>query len=293
MIETSIVEDKMDEVTENITNKSILTAGEMLRDARTTGRRKREISTIAKQLCIREEFLQALEDGNYAFIPELVYVLGFARNYAIELGLDPTELIEKIKTEMGVVKSEISVAPGEIIPDGTTKHTSIKSVWQSVLLFSKQVWSFVKKHWKWFAIGLGGVIVVSVVLILVFGGRSDNTATQESVEVADTITEPNYNIPVREYFGTENREKAEVVLQAIEDSYVAVEDSRGRVVFGRSLVAGDVYFVPSGNYKAKFGNAGGIDVWVNGKLAPKIAKGHVAKADISLLPKNLIKSADK
>ncbi|MCQ2581981.1 MAG: DUF4115 domain-containing protein [Alphaproteobacteria bacterium] len=283
----------MDEVTENITNKSILTAGEMLRDARTTGRRKREISTIAKQLCIREEFLQALEDGNYAFIPELVYVLGFARNYAIELGLDPTELIEKIKTEMGVVKSEISVAPGEIIPDGTTKHTSIKSVWQSVLLFSKQVWSFVKKHWKWFAIGFGALIVASVVLILVFGGRADNTIPQEPVEVTDTVVDLNYNIPVREYFGAENRDKAEVVLQAIEDSYVAVEDSRGRVVFGRSLVAGDVYFVPSGNYKAKFGNAGGIDVWVNGKLAPKIAKGHVAKSDISLLPKNLIKSADK
>ena len=38
-----------------------LTAGDMLRNARTTGRRKREISTIAKQLCIREEFLDALE----------------------------------------------------------------------------------------------------------------------------------------------------------------------------------------------------------------------------------------
>ena len=283
----------MNEVTESIVNEPIITAGEMLRNARTTGRRKREISTIAKQLCIREEFLQALEDGNYTFIPELVYVLGFARNYAIELGLDPTEVMEKIKAEMGVVQSEVSAAPGEIIPEGPTKNSSFKSVWQSVVQFFQKIGSYVKKHWKWFAIGLGGVIVVSVVLVLVFGGGSDNTATQETVEVADTVTEPSYNIPVREYFGTENREKAEVVLQAIEDSYVAVEDSRGRVVFGRSLVAGDVYFVPSGNHKAKFGNAGGIDIWVNGKLAPKVAKGHVAKSGISLLPKNLIKSAEK
>lgn len=63
-----------------------LTAGEMLRNARTTGRRKREIPTISKQLCIREEFLEALEQGNYTVIPELVYILGFARNYAMELG---------------------------------------------------------------------------------------------------------------------------------------------------------------------------------------------------------------
>ena len=49
-----------------------MTAGEMLRNARTTGRRKREIPTIAKQLCIREEFLEALENGDYNAIPETV-----------------------------------------------------------------------------------------------------------------------------------------------------------------------------------------------------------------------------
>jgi cytoskeletal protein RodZ len=80
-----------------------LTAGEMLRNARTTGRRKREIPTIAKQLCIREEFLEALESGNYNVIPEMVYILGFARNYAMELGLNPDEIVEKIKKEMGIL----------------------------------------------------------------------------------------------------------------------------------------------------------------------------------------------
>ena len=76
-----------------------MTAGEMLRNARTTGRRKREIPTIAKQLCIREEFLEALENGDYNAIPETVYVLGFARNYAMELGLDPDEIVAKIKAQ--------------------------------------------------------------------------------------------------------------------------------------------------------------------------------------------------
>ena len=72
-----------------------LKAGEMLRNARTTGRRKREIPTIAKQLCIREEFLEALENCEYTKIPEVVYILGFARNYAMELGLNPDEIVEK------------------------------------------------------------------------------------------------------------------------------------------------------------------------------------------------------
>ena len=49
-----------------------MTAGEMLRNARTTGRRKREIATIAKQLCIREEFLEAMETGQYDVIQLVV-----------------------------------------------------------------------------------------------------------------------------------------------------------------------------------------------------------------------------
>ena len=87
----------MNEVVENeVVEKEVeLTAGEMLRNARTTGRRKREISTIAKQLCIREEFLQALEDGNYTEIPETVYILGFARNYAMELGLNHDDIVTR------------------------------------------------------------------------------------------------------------------------------------------------------------------------------------------------------
>ena len=56
-------------------NNVEMTAAEMLRNARTTGRRKREIPTIAKQLCIREEFLEALESGNYHQIPKMRLVV--------------------------------------------------------------------------------------------------------------------------------------------------------------------------------------------------------------------------
>ena len=89
----------MAEEIKDVKTNAEMTAGEILRDARTTGRRKREIPTIAKQLCIREEFLTALEEGNYTVLPEVVYILGFARNYAMELGVDPDMIVEKINAE--------------------------------------------------------------------------------------------------------------------------------------------------------------------------------------------------
>ena len=96
---------------------------------------------------------------------------------------------------------------------------------------------------------------------------------------------------MRERFGTDNRDKSDVVLQASQESWVKVEDGRGNTVFSRVLVPGDIYYVPSGDkYKATFGNAGGIDIWVNGKLAPDAGADHARKSGISLSPKNLMAS---
>ena len=107
----------MNEQQETTTQNVTMTAGEMLKNARTTGRRKREISTISKILCIREEFLTALEEGNYRIIPEDVYILGFARSYAVELGLNPDDVILQLKKELGLIKEEKKEEEPEIKSD--------------------------------------------------------------------------------------------------------------------------------------------------------------------------------
>lgn len=267
-----------------------MTAGEMLRNARTTGRRKREISTVAKQLCIREEFLQALEDGNYTAIPEVVYILGFARNYAMELGLDPDEIIAKIKREMGLDADCSATSPDDNHEDSPSCVIVAKSdvAKQGI---GARVWKYIQRNWIWF---VGAVIalvalVIALVVFLPNGESNAETENNANVQMVVTETEPNYNVAVRERFGTENRESADVVLQAIQESWVKIEDGRGNTVFSRVLVPGDVYYVPNGDkYKATFGNAGGVDVWVNGKLTPKVGENHVRKSGISMSPDALM-----
>ncbi|HBS76560.1 MAG TPA: hypothetical protein DEA31_01715, partial [Alphaproteobacteria bacterium] len=111
-------------------------------------------------------------------------------------------------------------------------------------------------------------------------------------------TEPAYNVAVRERFGTDNRAKANVILQANRDAnetgaWVEVKDARGRTELSRVLLPGDVYYVPAGGkYTAIFGNAGGIDVWVNGKLAPKVGANHARKSGIVLSPEKLMATAE-
>ena len=262
-----------------------MTAGEMLRNARTTGRRKREIPTIAKQLCIREEFLEALENGDYNAIPETVYILGFARNYAMELGLEPEEVIAKIKKEMGLLAD--CAADDDDVTACAMPSIKEEEHWAKILFV--KCYQFVYQNWQWFA-GALLAIILTIVLIVVLTPNSDNVKVADTnTAVVEEVSTEKYNLPVRERFGTDNRDKADVVLQASQESWVKVEDGRGNTVFSRVLVPGDIYYVPAGyKYKATFGNAGGVDIWVNGKLAPDAGANHTRKSGISLSPKNLL-----
>ena len=274
------------DVVETIVEKPVeMTAGEMLRNARTTGRRKREIPTIAKQLCIREEFLEALENGNYNAIPETVYVLGFARNYAMELGLEPDEIIAKIKKEMGLVAD--CAADDDDVTACAMPSIKDEEHWAKIMFV--KCYQFIYQNWQWFA-GVLLAIVLTIVLIVVLTPASDDVKlADDNAAVVAEVKSEKYNLPVRERFGTDNRDKADVVLQASQESWVKVEDGRGNTVFSRVLVPGDVYYVPAGDkYKATFGNAGGIDIWVDGKLVPDAGADHTRKSGISLSPKSLL-----
>ncbi len=271
-------------VDEAVSAPVALTAGQMLHNARTTGRRKREIPTIAKQLCIREEFLEALESGDYTVIPEPVYILGFARNYAMELGLNPDEIVEKIKKEMGLTAD---CADSDDVT--SCAMPSIKEESWGKVYFVK-AYQFVYQHWVWF---VGVIVAIALIVLggmLLFGTeKTEDVAPIASVVETVVSTEPEYKLTVRERFGVDNREKANVILQASQESWVKVEDGRGNTVFSRVLVPGDVYYAPVGNkYKATFGNAGGIDIWVNGKLIPDAGADHTRKSGIMLNPDSLL-----
>ena len=264
-----------------------MTAGEMLRNARTTGRRKREIATIAKLLCIREEILTALEEGNYRVIPENVYILGFARSYAVELGLNPDEIIAKLKRELGIVPEE-NVEEQEKIVEKPKRQIKINK--ELIVKWFKTCIQYVKKHWIWFVSGLA-VVLLAVILLLVFGGKKAEITDADAPvaeEVVSVVAEPDFRYPVREKFEVKNRKESRVVLQAEKESWVRIDDAKGNSVFSRVLLPGDVYYMPVGdNFKATFGNVGGIDVWVDGQLINKLGTANTRKSGISMAPSAL------
>src|SRR4051795_10955130 len=49
---------------------------------------------------IRLRYLAALEDADWDDLPALVYTKGFLRNYAIYLGLEPDDILDRWREEM-------------------------------------------------------------------------------------------------------------------------------------------------------------------------------------------------
>lgn len=77
--------------------------GEELRAAREA--RNLSLSDVSEQIHIRSVYLQSIEEERWASIAAPVYVRGFIRTYARCLGLDPEAAVERFNASLGDVEA--------------------------------------------------------------------------------------------------------------------------------------------------------------------------------------------
>ena len=85
--------------------------GETLQAARE--RKGVDLYRAERDTKIRLRYLAALEDGDWDDLPAPVYTKGFLRNYAIYLGLEPDEILDRWRDEMEQLRTatRVAVAP--------------------------------------------------------------------------------------------------------------------------------------------------------------------------------------
>ena len=84
-------------------------------------------------------------------------------------------------------------------------------------------------------------------------------------------------------YGRENM-NARIIVRAIANSYIQVRDeAAGEVLIARLLVKGDSYLVPNRDgLKLLAGNAGGIEILVDGETAPSIGSAGIVRRGVVL-----------
>ena len=78
-------------------------------------------------------------------------------------------------------------------------------------------------------------------------------------------------------------------MRATADSWVQVRDADQSPLFTRLLKAGDIYRVPDrAGASMRVGNAGGLEITVDGKTTPPLGPTGAVRRDVALDPEALM-----
>lgn len=283
-----------------------LKAGDLLRQARegyglTLGQVEQDIK-------IRERILRALENGDFGSISGgLTYITGHTRSYAEYLRLDGDAIIAQLKVDMGVTSQRKT--PELVFPapanDSPVPHKRL--IWGSVVVV--------------IVIMLGGTLLSSLhdtarqavpevpdalrqPLTLETKTAPADMAAQQAADMspaaAPVADAPQSMLPAGAIASTVPTPVPDVVpepapeipplvMKALQDSWMEVRTTDGKVVYSGLLKSGKslVLREKRDDLLLTTGNAGGIEIYVNGQALPQLGAVGQVKKDISLDPARL------
>ena len=118
--------------------------------------------------------------------------------------------------------------------------------------------------------------------------RVDRDASREDRQVAGLVE--NTDVPPAEIVPPAGVGQPQIVVRAKTDSWIQVRDDIGnRLLMTRLMRAGDEYVVPDRpGLKLLTGNAGALEILVDGKLAPSLGPIGAVRRNVSLQPDLLL-----
>lgn len=225
--------------------------GATLREERL--KRQLSIEDVALQTRISHRFLRAIEADDYSTLPGLVFARNFVRQYAALLGLDPLPLLAKLPAY-----------DLESTPMPVTYLASSEGSWWDPR------WNSAVSSLAWIVLACGGAAAAYLYFNRV--PPRPKQAVAISTPVRPVATPPPVAAPTEVPTAPSAVESApvdthpvRVVVTARDDSWIQVI-AEGKTAFIGVLKAGESRnFDSDGAVKVRTGNAGGIDISLNGK----------------------------
>jgi cytoskeleton protein RodZ len=266
-----------------------------------------DLADVAAVLRIKPAYLIALETGCPGDLPGAVYAIGFMRAYADYLGLDGGEMLRRFKQQSALLAAKPALAFP--IPLGERSMPGVGVLLVALILA-------VCGYGGWFYLSTGEgprpQRVAEVPLELLpyrepsrippavsqpveaqavprspaapsegaehsssaeggsgSGGRS--VAAGSAMAAVPAATDPAPNPP------------GEVVIRATADSWIQIRDARQSVLLTRVLKAGESCRAPARpGLSMRTGNAGGLEITVDGVPAPPIGGRGMVRRDVAL-----------
>lgn len=244
------------------------TVGELLREEREKkGLSLRDIETA---ISIRTLYLNAIEEGNYHLIPGEVYLKGFIRNYSNYLGLNGQQMVELYR------QTQLPASPviENSAPDNNTVNMTEKTSENS------------NKPNKWLLISLLAIGVAGSAWWLLSGPQTAKEP-QVNTQVQQPPAAPNQPAPIQPVIPAQPvKAKTVIVTAKYTDQCWTSVIADGKSIYEGTPKGGDtVTWEGQKEITITAGNAGGVDINVNGQSAGKLGeKGEVVIKTFTVQP---------
>lgn len=259
------------------------TLGKYLKNHRES--KKISLRDVSKNTRVREHILRAIEEDQLDLLPAATYVRGFLLAYAKYLRLDPDDVLLRyeraLKGEPAAPPPPQPLKPKRKIPPSQPSKPKQKVLWNT-----KQMWVVV------------GVIVASFIIFYFFSPYSSKlpieplpersvegkpsivpsppaaatTRTPEEKPVVEARKPLTPSSPVTATTSVQEKKALSLQLKAAEETWVSlqVDDQPEREM---TFKPGEGSSVQASNrIRMKLGNAGGLDLILNGRPLGKFGK---------------------
>lgn len=274
-----------------------------------------KIVDIAKKLCIRRQYLEAIEDSNYSEIPPFPYGVGFIRAYADFLGLNSGNIVELYKeetTEKKPMSSGVTEPQNTSgMPGGIYILASLAAL--GILYGAWVMWNNSDENG-----GIEGVVNEQIDEnneLIVFEELSaipeaedesitetkseDTISTQEVVSSEETIQEPVTENKVADTIAETSKDDVKeakkdvsddtknivvpdkgVFVEVLEETWIEVRNET-KLYLSKVLFPGNSYTLPNDKgLILSVGKLGGVNVYVNGAKTDIARVGKKMNIDI-------------
>lgn len=296
----------VEETAPKIVEANVNKVGSLLKEMRL--QKGLKLPDIAKKLCIRRFYLEAIEESNYADIPEFPYGVGFIRSYADYLGLNSGNIVELYKEETNSAPDKnIYVLEPQSEATVPGKKYLLISLLAVILIYFG--WYFYNNHSFETSDNSDSPELMEItpaeennedlpLVVEDYSLSSENTdAKLPVVEVAPVAAPaseaaaPQVVVTDASFTGTvapvapveavkEEPKTSGIVLNIKKETWVEVKDGE-KLYISKVLRPGDTYTIPTGNGMIlSVGRVDGVEVTVNGKVTPVVTSAK--KMNIAL-----------
>ena len=275
------------------------------------------VPDVAANLKIRRVMIEAIERGRFRDLPGLAYALGFVRAYAELLGLDSGEIVKRFRAEATGIEEhrelnfpqplgESRLPGGFAISAAMLAAVIAYGVWYATSFTNDGVpqrVTAVPDRLAALAVPAHDPTPPPTVPAPAPSIAADSSQVVVPVAPAPPVASPVVPpTPPREpiiaalpppaapaepttgkVYGETASPDVRIVIRVQADAWVQVKDPAGNILFDRVLKPGEAYKAPNRpGLLLRAGNAGALEIKVDGKPAPAIAKGNTIRRDVAL-----------